>query len=361
MSNIVDEKYKVASLVKALETFTLADLKEMLREDQLSDLAYVEITELLGKEYIEISHEETLVFNPETLDFDKNVVMIYKVVPEKCKALEEFVAVLDKQRWQPDDQGRPQGISYRVLDLLIEDVVAHPETLEEQETEINYYFALAQEEEMSERQTDLRQRDISEAYIRVLYGKYLELKSLWINAILQLLTASQIFDKYNLVSQQRSTEQHACEIFTLKYQQAQESSADQKIRDFLEVQQGVEKIKQIISHEENQLRVFFSLIDKSIKEIKETTAKPLPERESGVISLASRFSLQLEMLAEQSPMGLRESELVSKWFSPTPYPITAFANRFSPTVKVEAEYTFATPFARGNNPISQSKGKSCSF
>jgi hypothetical protein len=362
MSNITDEKYRVTSLVNNLGKFTLTELRELLRENQLSDLAYIVISELLEKDFIEISYGETLVFKPETLSFDKKGVMIYKIIPEKRKELEELVAELDKQRWLPDDEGRPQGLSYRVLEQLIEDVVANPETLAEQETEINSYLALAQEEEMANLSSNLRQREISEAYIRVLYGKYLQLKPNWINAILQLLTASQIFNKYKLVSQQRGTEQHASEIFALKYHQAQGSVANHRIRDLLELQEGAEKIKQIISHEENQLYVFFSLVDQSMKEIKEATAKSQLERSAGVISrLASLLSTQLEVLAEQSPIGLRKSVLEPKRFSPTPYTIATPVNRSSPDREINAMYDFNAPLARGNNPISQTKENLFSF
>lgn len=260
MPELADEKYNIASLLMAIDVFTLEGLKEKLRVKQLSSAVLTTIDDLLTREYIRIAEGEALEFNIETSHFDKKPVIAYEVVPDKHEAFRLYIEELNKQRFQPDTQGRPRGPHYRVIEELLDDVIDHPETLAQQETTLEAYFELVQEDEIIE-QANLRQKGISEAYVRMLYGRFMEMKVLWEEALLQLLTASYLFHIHGLEELRIHTQGRACEIFEMQYQLAQNNN---RLHAFV---LSIMEIEQTIPHDNMQTFFFFSLAETTLKEI----------------------------------------------------------------------------------------------
>lgn len=296
MFEFVDEKYIVASLLIELDVFTFESLREKLRVDQLPLAALAVIDDLLTHNYIEIAEGETLVFNTKTNDFDTKPIVAYEVIPDKREAFREYIEELNKQRFQPDAQGKPQGPHYRVVEQLLEGIAVHPETLQRQETALTAYFELAQQEEVVE-QNDSRQRAVSEAYIRMLYGKFLEIKSLWEDALLQLLTSSHLFGMYELEELQLVTEQQACKILKNQYEQVQKSDNENQLEAFVH---SLSKVENTVPHDEKQLDVFFSLVKLTLKEIQAIREKnqvaPTPIKLSAISAtlIQSQLDQQLQ-------------------------------------------------------------------
>ena len=288
MPDLLEEKYFVASLLAKLDLFTVEDLKKEARNGQVLDAIDTVIEDLLQRACIAESQHETLVFDPKTLDFSPAMKTVYTVIPGQRPVLDKYVEELQTQHFQPDAQGKPRGPHFRIVEGLLENVLTHPDTLQQEKEALTDYIALAQEEEMSE-QLDPRQREISEAYIRMLYGEFLALQSLWEDAVLQLLTAGQLFRDYVLEDMSRTTEEQACEIFsatfTRTYIQATESKAPEQIAALRKIQQAAESIKQCIPHDEQTFVAFFPLVEDCLRKIKAFT-RTVPSSQSVVSPLS---------------------------------------------------------------------------
>lgn len=266
MSDLADEKYSIASLLLANDVFTLESLKEKLRVNQVPAAVLAVLDDLLTQKYIETIEGKALDFNRQTNNFDTRSVIGYRIIQDKREAFRKYVEELDKQRFQPDARGKPRGPHYRALEQLLEDVAIHPENLQQQETILMAYFELVQEDEVAE-QTDPVQRAISEAYIRMLYGKFLEMKLHWEDALAQLLTSSRLFSMHgNEFEELRlATEQQACEILKRQYEHVQKNDTIDQLDNFI---RAINKLKSIVLHNDKQLIVFFSLAEFTLQEIK---------------------------------------------------------------------------------------------
>lgn len=174
-----DEKFRMASLIRVSNEFTVADIVNSLEVDQASDTLHIVISELIEKNLLELFERPQLTFDEETLAFGVAMVKVYQLVQERRDEFDQYLEDLNRQRFLPDpDSKKPRGLSYRILEQLVEDIIEHPDTLLEKDALIQLYLASAEAEELSGRQ-DALQQAVSEAYLRELYGKYLEVKRNW--------------------------------------------------------------------------------------------------------------------------------------------------------------------------------------
>lgn len=192
MNTLIDEMYRIASLIKIATTFTVAYLQEILETPQPPVALYTLIGELLERGLLNVTEQQHLVLRANaTLSID--TVKRYRLVEGKRDAFEQYYQELEIKRIRPHQDGKPQGLSYRVLEQLIEDVIEHPETLTEKKALIDEYLAAATEDEMFAPDSSPKQKEVSEAYLRELYGSYLQAKREWQPAVQQYLRASLLF------------------------------------------------------------------------------------------------------------------------------------------------------------------------
>lgn len=222
MNTLVDKKFYIASLLKTTTTFTVAYLQDILEFDQPPEVLYTLIGELLDRGLLTFTEHSQFVFD-DSSKLSPVKVKKYQLVEERRDEFEQYLSQLREQRLHPEQTGKPRGLCYRVLEDLIEGVIKNPEILEDAETreetntQIEEYLAAAEAEEMSNPNYTSTQSEISEAYLRELYGRYLEEKKQWPDAIDQFVKASQLFATHNLLTQHKYLETHISDLVIVNY------------------------------------------------------------------------------------------------------------------------------------------------
>jgi hypothetical protein len=222
MCNLVEEKYQVAKIILVVSKFSTADILDNLKSNYTPDAVYTVIGELLEKGLIEVSRRPYLSLANQN-------VKIYEVIVNKHDELEQYVQDLDQMRVEPDNQGKPRSLNYRVAEQIMGQVTIHPEILQRKDREvlltaIYQYLALAQGDEITRQPRDSHREVISEAYLRMLYGQYLGLREQWANGIMHLLIASRLFEENKLTDMQRAVESRAVEMLINRYVKSKSGS-----------------------------------------------------------------------------------------------------------------------------------------
>jgi hypothetical protein len=244
-SHISDHKYKIARLIQGSYRFSVLDFLESPESLQIRDAAYCIVGELLDKELIEdtgeydISPEGSLVKIYQVirqLDEEEN----YRIDSEKHSEFEEYIEKLESYRIQPDVQGKPRNLSFRVAEQKLIEIQKLPQDrVHERESlliSFHRYLGLAQFEETHRTSSDPHQALISEAYIRQLYAEYLVAKDAqqWSLAIYHLIKSAHLFRDNGLFDIQKVCESRSCEILIHQYKELIATSSEDSIGRMLD-------------------------------------------------------------------------------------------------------------------------------
>lgn len=257
MCDMKDEKHRVALFVQVSSIFSVDDIVDEFDLVEVPDAVYAVIGELLERGLIEDTNERMMT---RSGSFAK----VYKVLADQRNELDNYVSTLNRRRMQPDTEGKPRGLSFRLAEHLAEQVVNRSGTMEDAEkhdvlTALEKYLALAQMEEAQDYQPESRQSGITEGYLRLLYGEYLRARQQWPNSIIQLLISSRVFDKNNLTDRRQIAEQRACQVLVDEYVRVKKIPDYNRVRALINFAQLAEKVARTAVEEGTRAPVFESL------------------------------------------------------------------------------------------------------
>lgn len=194
-----DELYRIASLINVTSTFTETYLQELLGLDECSDEVDMLIGKLVRKGLLSVSDQAEFVFDDTTPEINTVTVHTYQLVADRQDEFEQYLRELRRKRVQPEQDGKPRGLCYRRVEAYIKNVIEKPEAFEDAATraeiddKVEQYLAAAEAEEIFNPGYQLHQKKVSEAYLRALYGSYLQAKREWQAAVQQYLRAGLLF------------------------------------------------------------------------------------------------------------------------------------------------------------------------
>lgn len=195
----IDELYRIASLINVTPTFTETYLQELLAVDLCSKELDFLIGKLVRRGLLSVSDQAEFVFDDTAPEINTVTVHKYQLVADRQDEFEQYLRELRRERVQPEQDGKPRGLCYRRVEDYIKNVIKKPEAFEDAETRaeiddrVEQYLAAAEAEEISNPGYQLHQKKVSEAYLRELYGSYLQAKREWLPTVQQYLRAGLLF------------------------------------------------------------------------------------------------------------------------------------------------------------------------
>ncbi len=267
MCNLADDKFKAASALEVVPRFCFRDLVEMLGESFSKDAIYAVLGELLELGVLEVQRAN--IAAPDGFSFTT-----YVRAAGTEAALEHYITELNEARTQPDPDGKPRGLSFRLAESLIKSAISTSDRLSDEQRRslfhsIEQYLSLAQQEETGQRDISKPQDLLSEAHLRLLYGKYLYLASpsMWSSAIAQLLISARIFSQADHPDQSSATEAEACLMLREQYRGRYQQSEKSELGSLLDFAETVERVFRSATRAGCMLTLFAS----SVREILDDT------------------------------------------------------------------------------------------
>lgn len=304
---LAEEKYIIAESIGLGYEFKVRDIiEEYSNLLCIEDAIYAMIGELLDKGLIIV--ESKRIHDSDFLD----VVKTYKVDLSDLDKREKFKAYIDNlnyARVQPNLDGKPRNLSFRLVEEFLSEVKTLPiEARESSLTSAYKYLGSAQSHEndqVSKKLYNEHQSDLSKAHVTKLYAEYLIAKdsSKWLSSITQLLKSAKLFRDRESFKYQNICELQACEILIDNFDVILQSSLTKNL-DF------DNSIKKLQALSEECFSIIFKFVCSQIFDKIQNLVTPIAEENRDIFSnislVVDETSIETDAITESNDNTIPE-------------------------------------------------------